>query len=188
MDNRYSIYQKIRQDRTYRTLGKMSWWRILLGLLLLLLVLLISGTVSQWLASSGNFRLAEKLMISPAWMEKYKPETKAYIEAGVLYQDGDFAGALDSFGKLGDGTAAVMESLSAVKLASEKLSAGEYDGAYAAATEVTLTLLPEDGRQEYLELCSALYAHFSTASGGEAGARAQTLLDVLEAQTETASG
>lgn len=186
MDNRYSIYQKIRQDRTYRTLGKMSWWRILLGLLLLVLVLLISGTPSQWLASGGNFRLAEKLMISPAWMEKYKPETKAYIEAGVLYQDGDFAGALDSFGKLGDGAAAVMESLSAEKLAFEKLSAGEYDGAYAAATEVTLTLLPEDSRQEYLELCSALYVHFSTAGGGEA--RAQTLLDVLEAQAETASG
>ena len=47
MDNRYGTYRQIRAQRTYRTLGKMSWWRIVLGLALLLSVFLISGFFSQ---------------------------------------------------------------------------------------------------------------------------------------------
>lgn len=84
MDNRYSVYQKIRHDRTYRTIGKMSLWRVLLGIVLLIFVLLLSGTVSQMFASHGHFKTAQTLMISKQWMQRYKPETKAYIDAGVF--------------------------------------------------------------------------------------------------------
>ena len=38
-------------------------------------------------------------MISPAWMEKYKPDLKAMIDAGSLYADGDFDGAADRLRK-----------------------------------------------------------------------------------------
>ena len=47
MNNRTAVYRQIRAQRTWRPLGKMSWWRIVLGLALLLLVFLISGFVSQ---------------------------------------------------------------------------------------------------------------------------------------------
>ena len=33
MDDRHSVYRQIRAQRTYRTLGKMSWWRIVLGII-----------------------------------------------------------------------------------------------------------------------------------------------------------
>lgn len=99
MGSRYSEYRQIRESRTYRTLGRMSWWRIVIGLLLLLLVLLISGVPSKKLAESGHYKTAERLMISPAWMEKYKPDLKAMIDAGSLYADGDFDGAADRLRK-----------------------------------------------------------------------------------------
>ena len=95
MESHYGEYRRIRQERVYRTLGKMSWWRVIIGLLLLLLAFLISGLPSERLAASGHYRAAERLMISPAWMEKYKPEQKAVIDAGSLYADGDLAGAAD---------------------------------------------------------------------------------------------
>ena len=84
MSNKFDTYRSIRFKRTYRTLGKMSWWRIVLGLALMCYVLLLSGLVSQLFASREKFVVAEKLMISPEWMDEYKPETKAFIEAGVL--------------------------------------------------------------------------------------------------------
>ena len=96
MENKYSIYRDIRYKRTFRTLGKMSWWRIVLGFILIVLVVFIAGLPSQMLATREEFRMAEKLMISPEWMEKYKPETKAFIEAGVLYEDGKIEEAYEA--------------------------------------------------------------------------------------------
>ena len=86
MDNKYSVYRQIRYDRTYRTLGKMNWIRVVLGAVLLISIFFISGTVSEYFAARGNYAFAEK-------MEKYKPETKAYLEAGALYEGGDYDGA-----------------------------------------------------------------------------------------------
>lgn len=189
MENRYSVYQKIRQDRTYRTLGKMSWWRVALGISLLLLVLLISGTVSQFCASGGHFKLAEKLMIAPAWMEKYKPETRDYIEAGVLFQEGDYESAFNAFRKIENLKAAgSMESVSAVKLASERISAGEYDGAYDAIMAVDFSQLPENNVQEYRTLCAALCEYYRAAGGGEADTRADALLAAGEMPSGTQAG
>ena len=88
MDNKYSVYRQIRYDRTYRTLGRMNWIRVVLGAVLLVSIFFISGTVSEYFASRGNYAFAEKMMLAPAWMEKYKPETKAYLEAGALYEGG----------------------------------------------------------------------------------------------------
>ena len=93
MDNKYSMYRQIRYDRTYRTLGRMNWIRIVLGAVLLISIFFISGTVSEYFAAKGNYAFAEKMMLAPAWMEKYKPETKAYLEAGALYEGGDYDGA-----------------------------------------------------------------------------------------------
>ncbi len=99
MDNRYSEYRRIREARAYRTLGKMTWWRIVAGIILLILVLLISGLPSEKLVASGHYKAAGRLMVSPAWMEKYKPEMKAVIDAGSLYADGDIAAAAETLRK-----------------------------------------------------------------------------------------
>ena len=77
MDNKYSVYRQIRYDRTYRTLGRMNWIRVVIGAVLLISIFFISGTVSEYFASRGNYAFAEKMMLAPAWMEKYKPEMRA---------------------------------------------------------------------------------------------------------------
>ena len=91
MNNRTAVYRQIRAQRTWRPLGKMSWWRIVAGIALLLLALLLSGVPAQRLAASGRFEAAERLILSRAWMEKYKPESLRFIRAGVLYEHGEEA-------------------------------------------------------------------------------------------------
>ena len=157
MDNRYGTYRQIRAQRTWRPLGKMSWWRVVLGTALLLSVFLISGFVSQRLAQAGHFRAAEKLMISPRWVETYRPDLKAFIEAGILYQDGDYAAARDAFAALdGSEAAAQMKNVSAVKLAVQAFQGGDAEAARAVLEEVDPSLLWEDVRAEYDALCEAL--------------------------------
>ena len=96
MDNKHVTYRKIRYDRTYRPLGRMTWWRVVLGILLLVFVFLMAGTFSQQAASGGHFLLAEKLMIVPSWMERYKPDTKAFIESGAFLAEKEFDAAFES--------------------------------------------------------------------------------------------
>ena len=93
MESPHSVYRQIRAERTWRPLGKMSWWRIVAGVTLLLLALLLSGVPAQRLAASGRFEAAERLILSRAWMEKYKPESLRFIRAGVLYEHGEEAAA-----------------------------------------------------------------------------------------------
>ena len=93
MNNRTAVYRQIRAQRTWRPLGKMSWWRIVAGVTLLLLALLLSGVPAQRLAASGRFEAAERLILSRAWMEKYQPESLRFIRAGVLYEHGEEAAA-----------------------------------------------------------------------------------------------
>ena len=93
MNNRTAVYRQIRAQRTWRPLGKMSWWRIVAGVTLLLLALLLSGVPAQRLAASGRFEAAERLILSRVWMEKYKPESLRFIRAGVLYEHGEEAAA-----------------------------------------------------------------------------------------------
>ena len=94
MDGRYSVYRQIRAQRTWRPLGKMSWWRVTVGVALLILVLLISGVPAQRMASYGRFEAAERLLLFPSWMEKYKPDSRAFIKAGVLAEHGEREAAL----------------------------------------------------------------------------------------------
>ncbi len=96
MENKYASYRRIRYERTNRPLGKMTLWRVLLGIALLLLALLISGVPSQRLAAGGHYKAARALMIAPGWMERYKPADKAFIEAGALLQAGDAPGAAET--------------------------------------------------------------------------------------------
>ena len=153
MDNRYGTYRQIRAQRTYRPLGKMSWWRIVLGAALLLSVFLISGFFSQRLAAAGRFKAAEKLMVSPRWVETYRPALKAYIEAGVLYQDGDYEAARDAFAAIeGEEAAAAMKNVSAVRLAAQVLQGGDAEKAEAVLDEVDASLLPEAELKTYHEL------------------------------------
>ena len=95
MENKYAAYRKIRYNRTYRPLGRITWWRIVLGIALLVFALLLSGTVSQSLAFRGHYKAAEKLMIVPPWMERYKPGTKAFIESGALLENGSYDAAYE---------------------------------------------------------------------------------------------
>ncbi len=142
--NKYSEYRRIRFERTYRPLGRMTWWRVVLGVALLVFVLFLSGTVSNSFAARGRFKTAEALMVSPRWMETYRPELKAFIEAGVLYEDGALEEAFEAFDALGDLDAArTMRSVTAVKLAAQRLEGGDYDGACDAITEADPALLSE---------------------------------------------
>ena len=157
MDDRHSVYRQIRAQRTYRTLGKMSWWRIVLGTALLLSVFLISGFFSQRLAAAGHFKAAQRLMVSPRWVETYRPALKAYIEAGVLYQDGDYAAAREAFAAIeGEQAAEAMKNVSALKLASQALQSGDAEAARAVLDSVDAALLPEDAAAEYAALCAEL--------------------------------
>lgn len=168
MDNRYGVYQKIRHDRTYRTIGKMSLWRVALGIALLILALLLSGTVSQMLASHGHFKAAQTLMISKQWMEKYKPDTKAYIDAGVLYQNGEYEEAYEVFSGIeGMNAAAAMKSVTAVELALERLELQDYEGAYRSLIGADTSLLPEEFCRLCQSVCTELIEHYKTSPGDE---------------------
>ena len=100
MSSRISIYRQIRAQRTWRPLGKMSWWRVGVGIALLLFALLLSGVPSQRLAASGRFEAAERLIISHAWMERYKPESMRFIQAGALYERGEEEAARELLGSI----------------------------------------------------------------------------------------
>ena len=144
--NKYSVYRKIRQDRTYRTLGRMSWQRVVLGLVLLASVFFLSGTVSRFFAERGHFRTAERLMVSRRWVETYRPDTLAFIEAGLLYEAGDYEGAYAAFEAV---TAAEPDRLS-----------GELKETYRAVCEALqrhfAPLSDPDAREKALQLQSLL--------------------------------
>ena len=157
MDSPYSSYRAIRAQRTWRPLGKMSWWRIVLGSALLLSVFLISGFFSQRLALNGHFKAAEKLMVSPRWVERYNPTLKAFIEAGVLYQDGDYEAARDAFAAIEENEAAAsMKNVSAVKLAAQALQGGDEETARAVLEDVDASLLPKESGAGYAALLAQL--------------------------------
>lgn len=160
--SKYSVYRQIRQQRTYRTLGRMTRWRVILGFVLLLSVFFISGAVSKSFAARGHFRTAKALMLSPRWVETYNPDLGRYIDAGLLYEDGDYAGALAGFEALGDSKAArQMAGLSALRLAEERRAAGDEEGAREALSAVDPTLLPETETAAYEALSSVLGAQMS---------------------------
>ena len=100
MNSRISIYRQIRAQRTWRPLGKMSWWRVGVGIALLLFALLLSGVPSQRLAASGRLEAAERMIISRAWMERYKPESMRFIQAGALYERGEEEAARELLGSI----------------------------------------------------------------------------------------
>ena len=182
--NKYSVYRRIRQERTYRTLGRMTWWRIVLGLVLLASVFFISGAVSRFFAERGHFHTAEKLMVSRRWVETYRPDTLAFIEAGLLYEDGDYEGARAAFHAQEDSEAArTMENAAAVKIAERKLAEGEYDAAFAAATEVEPGRLPEGQEALFRDVCEALLGHYAPLSDAEAQVKAIRLQSLLGVQT-----
>ena len=155
--SRYSVYRQIRQQRTYRTLGRMTRLRVIVGFVLLLSVFFISGAVSKSFAARGHFKTAKALMLSPAWVEKYNPDLKAWIDAGVLYEDGDYEAALEGFAALGENESArQMASLSALRLAGARQAAGDDAGAREALSAVDPTLLPETDAAGYETLASLL--------------------------------
>ena len=178
MDNKYSVYRDIRFKRTYRTLGKMSWWRVVLGVVLIIFVLFLSGVPSQLLASREEFRLAEKLIISPEWMENNKPETLEFIKAGVLYQDGKIEEAVTAFDKIENYDAAeIMKSRCMLKIASKNFESEHYDEAYNASILVEKNLLTEDEVKVYMDICNALYEHYKSLEVDHA----DTLMNIISA-------
>lgn len=180
MDNKHAAYRQIRYERTYRPLGKMSWWRIILGVSLLVFVFLLSGAVSQSFASRGHFKTARALMISPAWVEKYKPELKAFIDAGLLYEAGDYEAAGQAFENLDSSDAAVtMQNLCAVKLASDKIANGDYDDAYGILTEINVSKLSDAGAEEFYSACTLVLDHYTKETGNNDAARNESAIRSL---------
>ncbi len=183
MGSRLGEYKRIRYNRTYRSLGKMTLWRVLLGFALLIYVFLLSGAVSLRLANAGHFKAAETLMVSKSWMAKYKPEVMAYIEAGFVYQEGDYEIAAECFGQIENfPAAATMRSDSLVKLAAARLSQGDPDAAFDALTQADANLLPEKSLLEYRSVCSKLLDYYEAQDEDVAILRAQSLLEMLPAE------
>ena len=84
--------RKIKEDRVYKTLGRMSWQRIVLGAILLIYVFMLAGTVSEFFLNHGHPKAADTFMVE-AWMDQYKPEEKALIKAWVAYGEEDIGKA-----------------------------------------------------------------------------------------------
>lgn len=182
MDNKHATYRQIRYDRTYRPLGKMSWWRVVLGTALLVFVFLLSGVVSQRFASQGHFKTAQALMVSPSWVEKYKPELKAYIDAGVLYENGDYEAARQAFGKLDSSDAVLrMRNLCSLKEISEKLATGEYEAAYDILTEMDVLQLTEAESEEFYNDCAVLLDYYSMEAKTDDSDQNQSVIRSLTA-------
>ena len=141
----YAANKKVKADRVYRTIGKMNIWRIILGVLLLVCVLLISGTVSELCASRSHFRAAQVFMIAPSWMEEYKPQERAYFAAGALYEEGDYNSALNAFSEIEDyEPARAMEARCLLALAARAADEGDTAKAAELAAEIDTALLNED--------------------------------------------
>lgn len=81
--------RQIKADRVYKTLGKMSWQRVVLGVVLLGFVFTLAGLTAECFLDRGKYTAAQRLIISEQWMEKYKPEEKALIDAGAALEAGD---------------------------------------------------------------------------------------------------
>ena len=155
----------------------------MLGVALLILAFVIAGTPAQILAERGHFCAAERALLFPGWAEKYRPELKAFIEAGVLYDDGDYEGALSRFDALGDVEAArAMRSVTAVRLAQSLLDGGDCDGAFEAITKADAALLSESGSGDFRAVCEALCAHYAARSDSASRERAARLASLLDAQ------
>lgn len=181
--NKYGAYRYIRFRRTNRTLGKMTWWRVVLGLILLASVFFISGAVSDFFAARGRFHTAERLMLAPGWVERYRPELKAYFAAGVLYEDGDYERAFAAAREIPDfPQARALESAAAVKLAAQRLDALEPDAAFDSVCAADRSLLDEGLRAEYQSVCEALLAHYARLDSLDAQAKLRTLKSLLGEQ------
>lgn len=150
----------------YKTIGTMSWWRIALGVALLILVLFIAGIPAELFARTGNFKAAQKLLIAPAWMEKYKAEEKDYIDAGVLFQEGDYDGAYEAFSQIDNyKSATAMEEVCKVYLAQEAFEADKPEEAYTLVTQLDKSVLSQEDFDKYNELISSLIESFRDVDG-----------------------
>ena len=153
----FAANRQIKADRVYKTIGKMSWWRIIAGLALLALVFLMAGTVSEFFAERGHYKAAQFFMISPGWMEKHKPQEKAYFAAGVLFEEGDYAAAREACAAIGEYPPAErLEAMCCVRLAQERLAEQDIAGAYALLLGIDTSLLPEKAAEEVQLLMASL--------------------------------
>lgn len=175
MNERYSLYRQIRYQRAYKTLGKMSWWRIVLGVALLILALFISGVPAKSVAARGHFVLADKLIVSDAWMVKYKPELKAFIDAGVLYENGDYAAAESAFAAADDEASQAMRSVCLLRMAEIAIDSGDYDTAYDHALSVNTALLSDAELEQNQLLCDRISSHYRQVRTVDWEARCQKL-------------
>ncbi len=162
MSNKFSQYRAIKHDRAFKTLGKITWWRIVAGAALLIVVLFMAGAVSQYFAVRGNFIAAEKCMLFPGWMETYKPEAKAFFEAGARMQEGDTEAAYERLADVEELEAALnLRSDAAIELADEALAAGDNDAAYGYIASVAPESVAESSREAYRDICGRLLEIFS---------------------------
>lgn len=164
----YARNRQVKYDRVYKTIGKMTPLRVLLGALLLLSVFFLAGTVSESFANRGMFRAAELCMLSPTWMEKYKPEEKAYIEAGVLYESGDYDAAMTAFSQIENlPPADMMVSACRIKTAQRLFASGDAARAYEYFSQVNTEGFSKKLLEEYRSAAAALYDYYSASGGSD---------------------
>ena len=138
----------------------MTWWRIVLGVALLILALFISGAPAKSVAARGHFVLADKLIVSDAWMVKYKPELKAFIDAGILYETGDYTAAESAFAVADDEASEAMHSVCLLRLIELAIDSGDYDTAYDQALLVNTALLSDTELEQNQLLRDKLSSHY----------------------------
>lgn len=156
MNDKYAVYRKIKHDRAFKTLGKMSLWRVALGILLLIFVFIMTGTVSMLFANNGNFKAAERLIVT-GWMDEYTPDRAAYFRAGARLQEGNAEAAYELLAEVEKPEAAIaLRQAAAVELAAQKLEQGDEAAARELFAAVDAALLPETYAEAYAALAARL--------------------------------
>lgn len=81
--------RQIKADRVYKTLGRMSWQRVVLGIVLLIFVLMLAGIGAEFCLNRGQYDTAQKLIVAEKWMAEYKGAEKKLIDAGAALESGE---------------------------------------------------------------------------------------------------
>ena len=162
-------YKKMAQTEIKRRMGKLYYLRYPVGIALLILVLLMTGVVSNYFANRGNYKTAVRLVAIPQWMERYIPERMDYYKAGVYFQDGLYEEAYAAFDAVDDyDDAERMAAETALVMAQRAFDAGDPDAAYDKLMLVKVPKLTDESRQQLNALCTALAEHFRAESDARA--------------------
>ena len=158
-------YRNLRQQISgeYKNfMHKFTYIRIPVAIILILVILFMTGVISDLFASNGNYETADKLVLFPNWMENYYPEKKAYYEAGKQFQNGDFYDAYNALSNIENYSEADrLKNRCIVKIAENYIADEEYYQAYTYLCMIEAKNdLPEEEQQIYNSVLEQLIEHY----------------------------